>query len=230
MASLGEYPKSDSDRQINRAILDGNKRAENVLANKYFEEIKKNIKKRRLFRDLVHKGNLNEMDADDIAMKVWDVFAEKLKREWIRAKLRTYYSSLVFRILMGFYRIALKRGFKEPLDLNAYTVNDKGDVILREPKDLKKEKELDTLDKITIILVTFRDNIKPIHFMILCLRYYENMKNKEVASVVGYSEPRITQIKNKVLLRDIPKLIVESELTDKEIYEDGLQKLPDFAS
>jgi len=231
MAPPEKYPAIDKDREINRAILDGDLEGEEALANKYYEEIARNIKKRYFFRDLVRRGIFSESDCEDLATEVWFIFVRKLRSQWIRKKLPTYYHSLVYRTLKGFYRIAQRKSFREPFSIDNFQITDEGHVILNEPPNTEHKGDLDANDKIMILALAFQGKLEPMRFMMLCLRFFEKLKVGEIASLFDYSKGRISQIiRKEVLLSDFPKYIAQSKLTEEELYEDGLQALLRFAS
>lgn len=225
-----DYPKLNKDRQINRALLDGDQGGREALANRYFEEIKQSIKKRKNFWDLVNRGVFNTMDADDIAMRIYDVFERKVQGEWIRINLENYYHRLVFRVIQGYYKIVNRRSLREPLVLNDYRITDNGDVIRMDPPDKTEKKELDIYDKVSIILFTYFKDMKPKYFMVVCLRYYEHMKVQEIADLFGYSKGRISQIIKKEFCLKALYRLKRSKLTEEEIFDNGLQALLKFGS
>ena len=221
-----DYPAADKDRQINRAILDGDLRGEKVLAEKYLEQIKKEVKRNNLYYDLIERGIFTQMDADDLAMKIWEVFIKKLKREWINiGDLRRYYCSLVYNVILGYYRKANRRYNKEVLNFDNTIITNKGDVIIKEFPDYKPKKELEEDDKYAILLLQFGHKFKPKYFMALCLKYVEDMGQNEVADLFGHTEGWVSHIVHKKFLKHIPGFIVRSNLTEEELIEDGLQTL-----
>jgi predicted aldo/keto reductase-like oxidoreductase len=126
---------------------------------------------------------------------------------------------------LSVHREVLRNKYRKAFPLEEYNIDDEGNFIKKEFPDSIKKAELDVVDALIIVGFKIKDKLKPMHWMMFCLKYYERMKNKDLAEIMGYSKGRPSQITIEIVRNEIREYIEKSSIYEFGDIYDGLQAI-----